>query len=206
MPKPYIKKAKAAPEQPFFFDKEELPAGWELLLKPADKVARYQYTAERLRQDEERYEAVVLALQQGMSARAIENGLNVDRRVVAAVFEREKTRIAPAREQLGEYALALSHELLRELHLALLAGALPAEKMPAAFHYLATNGLLLTGQATGRVEHVAKAVLDVTVWNGFVAVESPANGVTPPAPAALPEAQTGLVLDLQSGATEAEPQ
>jgi hypothetical protein len=171
MPRKYHKKPKAAPvDHPRFFEGlglEELPEGWELLYSGEDQQKKWHFTAERVAQNKERYEALVQAIGMGAPADLICRVFKVHHRTLAAIAVRDKSCIDDIKKSTGELMLKAAGLSVSSYLQDLMAGTVDPKTKSIAAGIFSQNGLLLLGQATAIVEHGARPELTVDAVNGF---------------------------------------
>lgn len=129
--------------------------GVELLL--CGTPERAQCNAAHLAKHLAEREAILTDLAVGLGVRAVAARHGRSPKLVRALRRQaeERGEIAPLKERLGRKALAISEDVLDELGEDI--DKIPANVRALAFAQLVDKGLLLTGGATQRIEHVQSA-------------------------------------------------
>lgn len=126
----------------------------------------YARTGKIAARNEERAAAMLEALLQGKSLRAIQREFQVDGRTVRAVqgvYEREGK--LPALKERMSRKLGHAMELGVENAVAMLeAGDVPANVIPVMVGVFADKKAMIDGDATVRVEHQERRVLGAQEW------------------------------------------
>jgi len=158
MPSHYVK--RTPPDgHPVFSSLDSVePNGWELLVPAEDKAKRFNFTAERVAQDQAKYDAIVECLGMNMPASVIAKAFHVHHRVVAAIIEREKVSIDALKKDLGELMMKASGLAVKEFIALLVAGKVDAKTASIAAGIFAQNGQLLTGAPTAIIAQEKPAI------------------------------------------------
>ena len=168
MPSDYIKQPKAPELTPALFpDWEELPDGWELIVDDAVKAKRFNFTGERIAKDRERYEAIMLALGQGVPVDLICKAFHVHHRTVAVIGLREKKSIDDLKKETGELMLKAARWSVRSYVEDLAAGKVDPKTKAIAAGIFSQNGLVLSGQPSAILALEDRRDLTPEAINGF---------------------------------------
>lgn len=126
--------------------------GVELLL--CGTPERAQCNAAHLAKHQAEREAILTDLAVGLGVRTVAARCGRSPKLVRALRRQaeERGEIAPIKERLGRKALAISEDVLDELGEDI--EKIPANVRALAFAQLVDKGMLLTGGATQRIEHV----------------------------------------------------
>ena len=126
--------------------------GVELLL--CGTPERAQCNAAHLAKHQAEREAILADLAVGLGVRTVAARCGRSPKLVRALRRQaeERGEIAPIKERLGRKALAISEDVLDELGEDI--EKIPANVRALAFAQLVDKGMLLTGGATQRIEHV----------------------------------------------------
>ena len=126
--------------------------GVELLL--CGTPERAQCNAAHLAKHQAEREAILSDLAVGLGVRTVAARCGRSPKLVRALRRQaeERGEIAPIKERLGRKALAISEDVLDELGEDI--EKIPANVRALAFAQLVDKGMLLTGGATQRIEHV----------------------------------------------------
>lgn len=181
--------------------------GVELLL--CGTPERAQCNAAHLAKHLAEREAILADLAFGLGVRTVAARHGRSPKLVRALRRQaeERGEIAPLKERLGRKALAISEDVLDELGEDI--EKIPANVRALAFAQLVDKGMLLTGGATQRIEHVQSAdspeaygewmrslVAAGPVVEGEVSVhKGSAVGGLVAAPAAIEGGASGVVLE-----------
>ena len=181
--------------------------GVELLL--CGTPERAQCNAAHLAKHLAEREAILADLAVGLGVRTVAVKHGRSPKLVRALRRQaeERGEIAPLKERLGRKALSISEDVLDELGEDI--DKIPANVRALAFAQLVDKGLLLTGGATQRIEHVQSAdspeaygewmrslVAAGPVVEGEVSVhKGSAVGSLVAAPAAIEGGASGVVLE-----------
>lgn len=168
MPSQYIKKPKAAKLTPTLFaDWDDLPDGWELMVDDEIKAKRFHWTGERIAKDRERYEAIMLALGQGVPVDLICKAFHVHHKTVAVIGLREKKSIDDLKKETGEIMLKAARWSVRSYVEDLAAGKVDPKTKAIAAGIFSQNGLVLSGQPSAILAVEDRRELTPEAINGF---------------------------------------
>lgn len=129
-----------------------IEAGWEIVTVDADRKAG-RFTAALIARNQEKLEAVVEALAQGMSIRRIARAYEISvntvltvKRIHGAKIETEKQRLGVACFDVARMAVERIRDEMDDM---------PKASLPIIAGIMTDKGLLLTGAPTVRIEHTS---------------------------------------------------
>jgi transposase-like protein len=137
------------PDQPML-PLDAMPAGHELLLPAVEQ--RHRFTGEQVARCQERYQAIVRALGEGISVRAICRAFGVSHHTVAVIREREAGLIATEKTAVTMRLRRIVRLTTERLEEALEADELPVQSLPVVLGISVDKLMALEGAPTQVVE------------------------------------------------------
>lgn len=127
-----------------------IESGWEMLL-PAEEQ-RKRFTGDLLAKNEERLQAVIHALAEGMAMRRIAKAFGISVNTVIAVNRRFGSEVETQKKEVGMKCLAAGRLAVERIVEEI--DSLPKASLPIVAGVMLDKGQLLTGGATHRLESV----------------------------------------------------
>lgn len=129
-----------------------IEAGWEILTVDADR-ATGRFTCEQLEKNEAKRQAVVAALAEGHSMRAIHRAFGISVNTVLAANRKYGEEIETRKQSVGRAAFDVAQLAIERMRDEM--DTMPKASLPIIAGVMIDKGQLLTGAPTARVEHTS---------------------------------------------------